>query len=53
MIEMDIVYCSLQEILEGYNGFKIEIMFMAILFFFDYDLFFQYGNIMLEELGEG
>jgi hypothetical protein len=52
-IETDTAYRSLQEIPEGYNGFKIEIMSTAIPLPPDHDLFFQHGNITLEELGEG
>lgn len=51
-IETDTAYRNLQEIPEGYTGFKIEIMATAILLPPDHDLFFQHGNITLEELGE-
>ncbi|KGE86153.1 MULTISPECIES: hypothetical protein [Phaeodactylibacter] len=52
-IETDTAYRNLQEIPEGYNGFKIEIMSTAMPLPPDHDLFFQHGNITLEELGEG
>jgi len=51
-IETDTAYRSLQKIPEGYTGFKIEIMATSILLPPDHDLFFQHGNITLEELAE-
>jgi hypothetical protein len=51
-IETDTAYRNLQEIPEGYTGFKIELMATAMPLPPDHDLFFQHGNITLEELGE-
>lgn len=37
---------------KGYTGFKIEVMASSTALPAGHDLFFQHGNIMLEELGE-
>lgn len=49
-IETDTTYRSLREIPEGYRGYKIELMSTSIPLPTGHDLFFQHGNITLEEL---
>lgn len=51
-IETDTTYRNLLEIPKEYTGYKIEIMSTSIPLPADHDLFFQHGNITLEQLGE-
>jgi hypothetical protein len=51
-IETDTTFRSLHKIPEGYTGFKIELMSTSIPLPADHDLFFQHGNIALEEISE-
>lgn len=51
-IELDTSYRDLLEIPEGYSGFKIEIILTSVPLPADHDIFFQHGNITMEQLGE-
>jgi hypothetical protein len=51
-IELDTSYRDLLEIPEGYSGFKIEIILTSVPLPADHDIFFQHGNISMEQLGE-